>query len=165
MPKNPRTLDPQRYLDYLIECWNPIVAAERLGCDVSDIRALQKSRKFVERYLAETVQATGPRVYLEEQNRSVMELIADQKMESYWALKEMGADETVPANVRVRVHKGFFDMAAAIEGVTQKVQHDHVVTHKLDADSVLALESARAESSRLLVNPTIDVTGEDMSDG
>lgn len=162
MAKRERSIEPAEYLNYLIDAWNPILAAERLGCDVADIRELQRSRKFIERYLTDTVMTTGPREMQELTNKTAIELIQDQKLESFWALKEMGQDPEVPPNVRARIHGKFFEQAAAIEGVNQKVQHEHTVTHKLDAESVLALESARAESARLLANPSIDVTGEEV---
>jgi len=152
-----RTIEPADYLAYLKQAWNPQVAAEALGCDIADIRALQRSRKFVERYLAETVQLTGPESLQDIADKTALELIHDQKMESYWALREMGMDQNVPANVRARIHGKFFDAALTMDGLNQKIQHEHTITHRLDPESAAALESARAESSRLIAAP-IDVT-------
>ena len=156
-----RTIEPKEYLAYLVECWNPATAAEALGCSIADIRALQTSRKFVERFLAETVQITGPECMQGLGDvETAIELIQKQKLASFWALRELGDDPEVPPQVRARVHGKFFDAALNVEGVNQRIQHDHTVTHKLDAESALALEAARAESSRLLADRTIDVTPE-----
>lgn len=162
MARRERSIEPKQYLAYLVEMWNPMKAAQELGCNVSDIRALQKNRKFVERFLAETVQLTGPEQFQGLKDaETAIEMIQRQKQESFWALREMGADVEVPANVRARIHGKFFDAALTLEGVSQKVQHDHTVTHKLDPESAVALASAGAESSRLLADRTIDVTPEE----
>lgn len=156
-----RTIEPKEYLAYLVECWNPFAAAEALGCNVSDIRALQTSRKFVERYLAETIQVTGPESMRNiEDAETAIELIQKQKLKSFWALRELADDVEVPPQVRARVHGKFFDTALTLEGVNQKIEHEHTITHKLDAESAAALEAARGESARLLADRTIDVTPE-----
>lgn len=155
MPRQ-RTLDPKEYLAWLREMWNPKVAAEALGCPVAEIRALQTSRKFVEIFLRETVQYTGPEAFRDIE-KSAVELIRENKEHSYWELRGIGDDPNVQPAVRTRVHTYLFEKALVDEGLAQKVnvQHEHVV--KIDAESAMALEAARAESQRLIQAP-IDIT-------